>query len=482
MEPLKHHSNQAIDHVSALRSHDIYHPDMNANEVITRFFPSTVPDLVLNLSDITSTFYGQLLQQIYLLQGSYVTDAISQAAIAGIGRIKTDLILQQYPDLERDARTVLLILLSAIFTSSPEYRFQVKEFTPRLVKVDLSGKDRYHRITNKLGFAQHLTWPVIIPFLKTAAVAVSPRLTVDAIVKELNDNSDCLYEITIKADYNVSADTTAVTTLAAPFFQLPAAPMHSYGNLLQTTISNASAFAADNFPELLKNCISMEAYNASRINQSAGASYILGNKLHVSRYPEIRIDNTLNVSLVSRQLAPHRYSSTFIITNNNNEPAYTMLFDYYALDETSFQSKFGHLKNISPQPGSGVIPPLPRLTRMNFTDPYAYRILLNPFTAEHCQGHFVNYPCVPTVLLSQCLLNEAIAWLTEMLHLPEIRPVVDDIAMFPNKLMTIETTYLVYITVHRLSRKSFRFTNIIRTTNDPETIYATISLDLETPQ
>lgn len=478
MNPLSNPENQAFEQLADLRSNDVYHPAMNAKEVVTTFFPATVSALVLNQSYITSTFYGLMLQYISRLNGASTINAVSNAVISEIGKRKTTELLHRFPDIDRDARASLLILISAIYNSSPEYRFHVTNFSPDLVIVRLSGKDRYHSITHELDISRFLTWPVIAPFLETIAREISPLLSAAVKLIELADNSDCQYEITFKTQKKASADNvTAVSGLATPFLRLPAGKIEAYGNILHASIGNADDFEVNNFSALIRTWLSMEALNAARIYHSATPEYMMESQYRMTRYGTVSDQTMLHITVKSLLQSDKRISIADV-TGNDNEPVYKMLFKYYACPEAVFKQKFGHIAN--PSQSIKAVPPLPQVTRENFHNPYCYNALLHPFYFEHCQGHFVNYPCVPSVVVMQCLLDEATGWLRLIMKTTEKDKVsVESIDMFPERLMMIETAYLISIAVQKISGKRFRFNNIVRAVHDPEIIFVNLVLDLE---
>ncbi|MGO4293183.1 hypothetical protein [Chitinophaga sp. RAB17] len=471
-------------YLSEISRQDVYHSDMSRDEVISTFFPPTVTSLVAGLSNITSAFYGVMLDKAGLLKGKHLIDPLSQATIYELGRLRVAAAVQANPDLDRDARGVLLVLLSAIFTSSPEFRFNVVEFKPDMVKVIFTGVDRYHRITRQLNIADEITWPSISPFIQAVCEELAPMYTTGITLVELNaESSECVYEILI---YKKESEGTAISLqnlgISAPFFQLPSGRKQVFGHLVHAVLGKADDFMMDGFAVLMQYCISLEALNFGRLNQPSQNHYMMGEKFKVLRCGEVNKDMIYTAVIESIPVERQKRRSILNIISDKGEPVYMMLFDYYMPDAENFLAKFAALKAsdelVAPHP----VEPLPGIIRNSFNNPYQYQAVIPPFSHAQCSGHFTGYPCVPTLLIYQCLAVEAEKWLQDIMRLPLLRrPVLDGIELFPVKIIPIDCPCLVNISVSRLSKKCFKFICHIISPKDPAVLYSVVTIDLNLP-
>lgn len=187
----------SFSQVSTLRKEDRYHADMDPVSLIDFHFPPTVADLTLSLSNNTAMFYGVLLKQVGNLLGTQYIQKVSDAALYELGSIRARNAIAKCPDLERNARGLSDLLVSAIFTSSPEYRFTVEEYSVDRAKIIMSGIDRYHRAAMITGIVEYLAWPVIIPTIQAMIDEMGLQYNIGFHMQTLDSNSSCLYEIVL---------------------------------------------------------------------------------------------------------------------------------------------------------------------------------------------------------------------------------------------------------------------------------------------
>lgn len=183
--------------LSAFRNEDIYPADMNWEGIVTDFFPATFPALVQRLSDITGAFYGVMLKQAGEMHGADQIDALSAATLYDIGVKTATRNMQAKPGLQKNIPDLFKVLISAVFTSSPEFRFEVLEVNERRGEMKVKGVDRYHKIAKALDMADQLQWPVILPFVKGVRDGMGLNCTVSMERLQLNDSSECLYELIV---------------------------------------------------------------------------------------------------------------------------------------------------------------------------------------------------------------------------------------------------------------------------------------------
>jgi hypothetical protein len=185
----KHAGYEAL---RALRANDRYPDAAHRRAWITTLFPAAPEDAVVGLSNVTAAFFGLLLRNAEAVGGTPV-DVLSRALFRDLGRLKAQEVVAKMPSLPRDTRGLAVVLVSAIFTASPEYTFSIDAYAPERTVLHLSGHDRYHRIAAKLGFERRLAWPTLVPFFEGIASELGVSCSVDADVLRLDADSTCEY-------------------------------------------------------------------------------------------------------------------------------------------------------------------------------------------------------------------------------------------------------------------------------------------------
>lgn len=166
---------------ASMRARDRLHPAQDKHALLATFFPATPAELALDLSNVTSMFYGLMLQVARDRFGAEVLDELSRTLFYRLGRAKsraTRSAKQEQFEFHGDARDLVTILLSAIYDASPEYEVTVERFEADLCIVHLSGVDRYYRAAVQLGIVEHLRWPTLHPFFE----GVNDELSLDCDV------------------------------------------------------------------------------------------------------------------------------------------------------------------------------------------------------------------------------------------------------------------------------------------------------------
>lgn len=157
--------NNLIKDMHFIRGNDVYLTQELKNLCIESFFPENTAELVLDLSNVTSAFYGLALKNINELYGGDSANSISEKIFYDLGRIKTQQCKLKLENFPNDTRAFAFVLVSAIYNASPEYVFEVLQFSPERTEVKLEGVDRYLRILSQLGIDQHIKFPTLIPFM-----------------------------------------------------------------------------------------------------------------------------------------------------------------------------------------------------------------------------------------------------------------------------------------------------------------------------
>lgn len=155
-----------IDVLHPLRGSDHYPSQEVKDQLLDLYLPTSVSDLAINLSNITAHFYALQLQ---LIGEAYGVDQIrvqSEKLFYKIGQLKAEQALAKDPKMPRDCRALVLVAISAIYTSSPEFKFQVDAYTPTYAVMQLKGIDRYHRAAKQMNIDPYLNFPTLIAFLE----------------------------------------------------------------------------------------------------------------------------------------------------------------------------------------------------------------------------------------------------------------------------------------------------------------------------
>ncbi|SHL70795.1 hypothetical protein [Chryseobacterium polytrichastri] len=179
------------------RKNDIFPSEVSQEQIIEEFFPKSFVELVQNLSDITGAFYGGMLKQIEVLYGKDATSQISKNFMYDLG-IKTALKnMSAKPNLNSDLPAMAKILLGTVYTSSPEFSFEIKQWNNTIIEVLIKGIDRYHKAAQNFGIAEQLEWPTIKPFIQGICDAMKLNILFKMDIHELKDDSSCIYNCTI---------------------------------------------------------------------------------------------------------------------------------------------------------------------------------------------------------------------------------------------------------------------------------------------
>lgn len=158
--------NTLFSELNLLRGSDQYPSQEIKERLVDLYLPGSVSDLAINLSNITSQFYALQLQLIGQRHGVDQIRVHSEALFYDLGRVKAQQALDKDPNMVRDCRSLILVAISAIYTSSPEFKFQVKDYTPDYAVIELKGADRYHRAAKLYKIDQYLSFPTLIAFME----------------------------------------------------------------------------------------------------------------------------------------------------------------------------------------------------------------------------------------------------------------------------------------------------------------------------
>ena len=158
-------STTLFKELDTLRGSDQQPSQEIKERLVDLYLPVSVSDLAVNLSNITSQFYALQLQLIGEHYGVREIRLQSEKLFYNLGKVKAEQALAKDPNMDRDCRAFVSVAISAIYTSSPEFKFQVKEYTPDYTVITLTGVDRYHRAAKQYKIDQYLSFPTLVAFM-----------------------------------------------------------------------------------------------------------------------------------------------------------------------------------------------------------------------------------------------------------------------------------------------------------------------------
>lgn len=168
------------------------HPDERLEAyLVEKVYPRTTEDLTLRLSNVVAAFYGFILEHVGERFGWQAMDDISRTLFRELGQLKTREALERGVDVPRDSRAPGLVFIIAVFTASPEYNFELVQYTPGKTVLRVCGISRYDRIAKKLDIEQYLSWPVLTPFFEGVAQELGIDCRIDIDGRGLGPEGQC---------------------------------------------------------------------------------------------------------------------------------------------------------------------------------------------------------------------------------------------------------------------------------------------------
>ena len=171
-----------------IRAEDKFPNQELEKQIIDKIFPKDAEELSLKLSNVTAGFYGFVLKNVGKQCGWDKVDSISKSLFIELGQLKTIEAQEKCIDIPKDTRALAIIFISAVYTSSPEYKFEIFKLTPEETLMRIFGASRYYRIAKELNIETHISWPVLIPFFEGIArqVGIECKIEIDSKILENN--------------------------------------------------------------------------------------------------------------------------------------------------------------------------------------------------------------------------------------------------------------------------------------------------------
>jgi hypothetical protein len=468
---------EVYNYLHYTRKNDVYPSGINVEELISTYFPESLPAFVQDMSDITAAFYGTMLAKARVFWGASAVDALAVATITEMGRFKAKQALVRYPELPMDGRGLLLILIAGIFSASPEYQFRIIEFSADVVKAQIMGNDRYYRVAVNKGVEGLVTWPTILHFLRGANAELGWNYEIDMDVKQLDKNGDCLYEFVIKQQANIIQKDIALPE----FLKMPESEyIESYGKLSFVPLGKLSRYTGAHFGDLLKKAISLESYNYARLEGKDKTLYMLAEGMSARKCGSINTESDCYAVVKNRTQSGKKTHVTVSILDQDNKEVYDFVFDYYLWEKSVFEDKFSILKTEAEKYTDNNTAALPEMKRMPGDNGFSFRSILPAFTVSQCAKHYPGFPCVPAISIYQVLMADNLAWLLE--HMGIESPVYSEefMELIPVKMIPVGMELIVETRVIPLSKKRLRFAHSILNASDEE-IHLIVTVDINIP-
>lgn len=188
-----------LEDLKQIRKNDYYGTVELEVELQDSLFPSSTEELTLDLSNVTSAFYGLMLKNIGNEIGLDKIDGISKSTFYDLGKAKSSQCETKMEILPKDTRVFFIVLTSAIFNASPEYSFKIIKYSKEKTVFELNGVDRYLRILNELEISNYITFPTLIPFMNGIKdyFEINCKIEYDLEINNETNEVKCVYEFNL---------------------------------------------------------------------------------------------------------------------------------------------------------------------------------------------------------------------------------------------------------------------------------------------
>lgn len=198
-------------------------------------------------------------------------------------------------------------------------------------------------------------------------------------------------------------------------------------------------FTNENFANLIKILASLGSCNLYKLlnDRSKEKIYFLGEKFRIRKLAYINA-NSFSVSCESFLESKRKGKSHLNVKNlDSKEILYTFELDYHIVTKYTFENLYKDYFDDAPIDFFDNT--LPK-SSVNIESDTRFSIRINPFSPNQCKGHFDNFPIVPAVLITSCILREVFNILgNNAVH------EVDNLEMYLNKAMPTRKEFTVEI-------------------------------------
>ncbi len=244
-------------------------------------------------------------------------------------------------------------------------------------------------------------------------------------------------------------------------------------NTICTKIENLN-FEKENFSDLIKILSSFGSLNLSRLinleSQKRIKRYFLGEKLRIRKL----FDNitTTNITLICNSyLNSDRkgFSNIIVRDSESNIDIYSFELNYYIFTESAFQKIYKTYHDTTPIISNDNTLPNSEIIIKNDT---TFTINVSPFNRNQCNGHFNEYPIVPAVSITKCILKELYNFLGN-----DCSYEIDSIEMYLLLAMNIDKNFIIEINHYQYLKDLTYFNCSVKDATDKK--YGTYVISLK---
>ncbi|PKF74538.1 hypothetical protein [Chryseobacterium sp. PMSZPI] len=177
-------------------------------------------------------------------------------------------------------------------------------------------------------------------------------------------------------------------------------------NKIETELINCN-LENENFSNLLKTLASLGSCSLYQLlnNTTNEKIYFLGEKLRIRKTSYKTIPNSVSIVGESKLESKRRGKSYLTVKDLvSEETLYTFELDYYIIPKETFKVLYKNY--FEPDYISYYDEKLPKSKITQTLSENQFVIDIDPFTTNQCKGHFENYPIVPFVFVTNCILRE----------------------------------------------------------------------------
>lgn len=194
-----------------------------------------------------------------------------------------------------------------------------------------------------------------------------------------------------------------------------------------------------NFTNLIKVLSSLGSCNLYKLlnDDSKEKIYFLGEKLRIRKL-SYKESDSFSVSCKSFLESKRKGKSYLNVKDlDSKEMLYTFELDYYIISKDSFENIYKDYYDDTPiEVYNENLPE----TRINIESSKRFSIHVSPFYPNQCKGHFDNFPIVPAVFITNCILKEIFNFLGN-----ETSHEVDSLEIYLSKAMPTGKEFIVYV-------------------------------------
>lgn len=236
----------------------------------------------------------------------------------------------------------------------------------------------------------------------------------------------------------------------SPYIFLPDKVILNNDYKIETEITNFDV-KGNNLTNLIKILSSLGSCNLYKLlnDNSKEKIYFLGEKLRIRKL-SYKESDSFSISCKSFLESKRKGKSYLNVKDlDSKEMLYTFELDYYIITKDSFENIYKEYFNNTPI--DFYDEELPD-SRINIENNKRFSVFVNPFTTNQCKGHFENFPIVPAVFITNCILKEIFNFLgNDAIH------EVDSLEMYLTKAMPIQKEMIVYVSHQKFLKEITNF-------------------------